>query len=97
MPKLNGAQQATWPSPWVGVPQGQSELAESLARRGRLSPAGEEEQLGALGLILNTIVPYDTIYAQRALDHLKTVDRTDILPGFASSASTLPSASTLFP
>jgi hypothetical protein len=42
-------------------------------------------------------VLYNTIYAQRALDHLKAVDRTDILPGLASSASTLPSASTLFP
>jgi hypothetical protein len=60
-------------------------------------PAGQKEQLGALGLILNTIVLYNTIYAQRALDHLTAVDRTDILPGFASSASTLPSASTLYP
>jgi len=57
-------------------------------RRGRLSRPAKEEQLGAFGLILNTI-------AERALDHLKAVDRTDILPGFASSASTLPSASTL--
>jgi len=39
----------------------------------------------------------DTISAQRALDHLKAVDRTDTLPGFASSASTLPPASTLLP
>jgi len=34
-------------------------------------------------------VLYTTIYTQRALGHLKAVDRTDILPGFASSASTL--------
>jgi hypothetical protein len=60
-------------------------------------PAGQEEQLGAFGLILNTIVLYNTISAQRAVDHLKAVDRSDILPGLASSASTLPSASTLFP
>ena len=39
---------------------------------------------------------YNTI-AQPALDHIKAVDRTDLLPGFAASASTLPSASTLFP
>ena len=32
---------------------------------------GQEEQLGALGVILNTIVLYNTIYTQRALDHLK--------------------------
>lgn len=31
---------------------------------------GQEEQLGALGLILNTIVRYNTIYSQRALDPL---------------------------
>jgi TnpA family transposase len=31
---------------------------------------GQEEQLGALGLIVNTIVLYNTIYTQRALDHL---------------------------
>jgi Tn3 transposase DDE domain len=30
----------------------------------------EEEQLGALGLIVNTIVVYNTIYTQRALDHI---------------------------
>ena len=29
-------------------------------------------------MILNTIVLHNTIYAQRALDHLKAVDRTDI-------------------
>ncbi len=31
---------------------------------------GQEEQLGALGLIVNAIVLYNTIYTQRALDHL---------------------------
>lgn len=31
---------------------------------------GLEEQLGALGLIVNAIVLYNTIYTQRALDHL---------------------------
>lgn len=31
---------------------------------------GQEEQLGALGLIVNAIILYNTIYTQRALDHL---------------------------
>jgi Tn3 transposase DDE domain len=31
---------------------------------------GQEEQLAALGLIVNAIVLYNTIYTQRALDHL---------------------------
>jgi hypothetical protein len=31
---------------------------------------GQEEQLGALGLIVNTIVLYNTIYTERALDHI---------------------------
>jgi hypothetical protein len=31
---------------------------------------GQEEQLGALGLIVNTIVPYNTIYTRRVLDHI---------------------------
>ncbi len=31
---------------------------------------GQEDQLGALGLIVNAIVLYNTIYTQRALDHL---------------------------
>jgi Tn3 transposase DDE domain len=41
----------------------------------RTSPAlprseGQEEQLGALGLIVNAIVLYNTICTQRALDHI---------------------------
>jgi TnpA family transposase len=43
---------------------------------------GQEEQLGALGLIVNAIVLYNTIYTQRALDHLTatglTIDDADI-------------------
>ena len=31
---------------------------------------GQEEQLNALGLIVNTIVLYNTIYTQRAIDHI---------------------------
>jgi TnpA family transposase len=32
---------------------------------------GQEQQLGALGLVLNCIVLYNTIYTQRALDELE--------------------------
>ena len=42
-------------------------------RRGELRQPyreAQEEQLGALGLIINTIVLYNTIYTQRALDHI---------------------------
>ena len=42
-------------------------------RRGELRQPyreGQEEQLGALGLIVNTIVVYNTIYTQRAVDHI---------------------------
>ncbi len=43
---------------------------------------GQEEQLGALGLIVNAIVLYNTIYTQRALDHLTNsglaIDDADI-------------------
>jgi Tn3 transposase DDE domain len=41
-------------------------------RRAALPPyrQGQEEQLNALGLIVNTIVLYNTIYTQRALDHI---------------------------
>ncbi len=42
-------------------------------RRGELRQPyrdGQEEQLGALGLIVNTIIVYNTIYTQRALDHI---------------------------
>jgi hypothetical protein len=43
---------------------------------------GQEEQLGALGLIVNAIVLYNTIYTQRALDHLTAtglqIDNVDV-------------------
>lgn len=43
---------------------------------------GQEEQLGALGLIVNAIVLYNTIYTQRALDNLAAtglqIDDVDI-------------------
>ena len=52
---------------------------EQVAQRYR---QGQEEQLGALGLIVNTIVLYNTIYTQRALDHLaesgQIIDDADI-------------------
>ncbi len=56
-----------------------------LGHRGELRQRyrdGQEEQLGALGLITNAIVLYNTIYTQRALDHLQTagqqIDEGDV-------------------
>jgi TnpA family transposase len=46
-------------------------------RRGELRQPyrqGQEEQLTALGLVVNGIALYNTIYTQRALDHLATVE-----------------------
>jgi TnpA family transposase len=37
---------------------------------------GQEDQLGALGLVVNIIVLWNTIYLERALDHLRSSDRT---------------------
>jgi TnpA family transposase len=55
--------------------EGRHGLARDVChgRRGELRQPyhqGQEEQLGALGLIVNTIVLYNTIYTQRALDHI---------------------------
>ena len=49
------------------------------ARASSASPnrQGQEEQLGALGLIVNTIVLYNTIYTQRALDHIAATTRSE--------------------
>jgi hypothetical protein len=33
---------------------------------------GQEDQLGALGLVINAVVLWNTIYLQAALDHLRT-------------------------
>ena len=34
---------------------------------------GQEDQLGALGLVTNAVVLWNTIYIQAALDHLRNV------------------------
>ena len=47
-------------------------------RRGELRQPyhqGQEEQLTALGLVVNCIALYNTIYTQRALDHLTATGR----------------------
>jgi hypothetical protein len=58
---------------------GRGESRNSLARdifhggRGQLRQhyhAGQEDQLGALGLMVNVIVLWQTVYIQAALDHL---------------------------
>ena len=55
--------------------EGRHGLARDVChgRRGELRQPyreGQEEQLNALGLIVNTIVLYNTIYTQRAIDHI---------------------------
>ncbi len=55
--------------------EGRHGLARDVChgRRGELRQPyrdGQEEQLNALSLIVNTIVLYNTIYAQRAIDHI---------------------------
>lgn len=48
-------------------------------RRGELCQPyhqGQEEQLTALGLVVNCIALYNTIYTQRALDHLNETGHT---------------------
>jgi TnpA family transposase len=57
--------------------EGRAGLARDVCRgrRGELRQPyrqGQEEQLNALGLIVNSIVLYNTIYTQRALDHITT-------------------------
>ncbi len=37
---------------------------------------GQEDQLGALGLVTNAVVLWNTIYMQAALDHLRNEDET---------------------
>ena len=58
---------------------GRGDSRNSLARdlfhggRGHLrqhSQARQENQLGALGLMVNIIMPWQTVYIQAALDHL---------------------------
>ena len=58
---------------------GRGESRNSLARdifhgwRGQLRQhyqAGQENQLGALGLMVNVVVAWQTVYIQAALDHL---------------------------
>ena len=61
--------------------EGRHALAREVfhGRRGELRQPyhqGQEEQLTALGLVVNCIVLYNTIYTQRALDHLHGTGHT---------------------
>jgi hypothetical protein len=67
--------------------EGRHELARRVCHgnKGELPQPyreGQEQQLGALGLVVNCIVLYNTIYTQRALDQLKAdgydIHRDDI-------------------
>jgi TnpA family transposase len=60
----------------LGRGEGRHALAREVfhGRRGHLHQAyrdGQEEQLGALGLVVNCIVLWNTIYVERSLDHLR--------------------------
>jgi hypothetical protein len=46
------------------------EVFHAPPRRATPYRQGQEEQLTALGLVVNCIALYNTIYTQRALDHL---------------------------
>jgi|GEM_PF-832092 len=37
---------------------------------------GQEDQLGALGLVTNAVILWNTMYMQAALDHLSVSDKT---------------------
>ncbi|MFV0308674.1 MAG: Tn3 family transposase [Desertimonas sp.] len=50
--------------------------------------AGQESQLGALGVLVNAIVLWQTVYTQAALDHL-TADGHDIDPADIARLSPL--------
>jgi TnpA family transposase len=76
---------------------GRGESRNSLARdifhggRGRLRQhyqAGQENQLGVLGLIVNVIVLWQTVYIQAALDHL-AADGDEIDPADVARLSPL--------
>ena len=73
---------------------------QAAGRRERAGAAAgaPEEQLGARGLVVNCIVLYNTIYTQRALDHLKAegydIHREDIRRLSPWPTSTSPSPAT---
>ncbi|MEO8898393.1 MAG: Tn3 family transposase [Candidatus Dormibacter sp.] len=59
----------------IGRGESRNSLARDIFHGGRghirqYSPAGQENQLGALGLMVNIIVPWQTVYIQAGLDHL---------------------------
>ncbi len=67
--------------------EGRHELARRVCHgnKGEIAQPyqrGQEEQIGALGLVVNCIVLYNTIYTQRALDQLSAagfeIQREDI-------------------
>ncbi len=72
---------------WRPRPEARHNLARAVffGRRGDLYQAyrtGQEEQLGALGLVVNAIALFNTRYMDRAVTHVrdtgKTVDDGDV-------------------
>ncbi len=63
--------------PTARAVQGRHQLARTVfhGKRGELRPhyrEGQEDQLGALGLVVNAIIPWNTIHMDAALDQLRT-------------------------
>ena len=61
----------------LNVHEGRHKLARTIfyGRRGQLRKQyreGQEDQLGALGLVTNVIVLWNTLYMNAALDHLRS-------------------------
>jgi TnpA family transposase len=46
---------------------------------------GQEDQLGALGLVVNVITLWNTIYLERALEHLRLGTAQELLPSSCRS------------
>jgi hypothetical protein len=55
---------------WLERAGGVVSIAASLPLGTATQGEGQEEQIGALGLVVNCIVRYNTIYTQRALEQL---------------------------
>ncbi len=78
VPRVEGARRLAWDMVGYGasIAEGRHRLARSLfhGKRGELRQRyreGQEDQLGALGLVVNTVVLWNTRYMQAALGQLR--------------------------
>lgn len=68
----------------LNIHEGRHKLARTIfhGRRGQLRKRyreGQEDQLGALGLVTNVVVLWNTLYMNAALDHLRS-EGMDVRP-----------------